>query len=147
MKRSLPKRSNLFLMEMILAILFFALAGAVCIQLFVKARVLSENTSARNQSLVLAKSAASAFEAGDGNLATLKEDYPYSRIEDSTLKIFYDGNWKPCEKKDQIYEMQITIENQNGNLTTASIAVTDSKNEELLRLKADCYQQIKAVME
>lgn len=147
MKRSLPKRSNLFLMEMILAILFFALAGAVCMQLFVKARVLSENTSARNQSLVLAKSAASAFEAGDGNLATLKEDYPYSRIEDSTLKIFYDENWKPCEKKDKIYEMQITIEKQNGNLTTASIAVTDSKNEELLRLKADCYQQIKAVME
>ena len=37
-------RSALFLMELIFSILFFALASAVCVQLFVKAHLLSVST-------------------------------------------------------------------------------------------------------
>lgn len=147
MKRPLPKRSNLFLMEMILAILFFSLASAVCMQLFVKARVLSEKTSAQNHSMVLAKSAASAFEAGDGTLESLQENYPKSLLEDSRLRIYYDEDWKLCTEKEKTYEMCITIEARDGNLTTAIIAVKGSDDAELFRLSASCYQPLKAVME
>lgn len=147
MKRPLPKRSNLFLMEMILAILFFSLASAVCMQLFVKARLLSENTSNRNHSMIVAKSAASAFEAGDGTLESLQESYPKSLLKDSGLRIYYDDDWNLCTEKEKTYEMHIAIEGQDGNLTTATIAVMDSDNAELFCLKADCYQPIKAVME
>ena len=60
MKRTLPKRSNLFLMEMIIAILFFALASAVCMQFFAKSKILSMETSAKNHAMIVAKSAASS---------------------------------------------------------------------------------------
>ena len=44
MKKLSSSRSSLLLMELILAILFFALASAICLQLFVKASLLSRDT-------------------------------------------------------------------------------------------------------
>lgn len=146
MKRSLPKRSNLFLMEMILAILFFSLSSAVCMQLFVAARVLSRDTSARNHAIILAKSAASAFETGDGSLESLQGTYPLGRLEDSVWKVYYDKNWESCEKNDSSYEMHIAIKEQNGNLTTAVIQVFSDESE-LFSLNASSYQPEKAVIE
>lgn len=140
MRRSLPKRSNLFLMEMILAILFFSLASAVCMQLFVKARVLSRNTSAANHAMVLAKSAASAFESSSGDLEDLQKDYPKGSLNASVLEIYYDKNWNPCDKKDSEYTMSIALDEQNGNLSTALITVNLSDKTELFSLKASCYR-------
>lgn len=37
MERTPAKRSSLFLLELMIAILFFCLASAVCVQIFVKA--------------------------------------------------------------------------------------------------------------
>ena len=51
MRKSPPKRSNLFLLELILAIFFFALASAVCIRLFVQARTLTLESHKQNQAL------------------------------------------------------------------------------------------------
>ena len=44
--------SSLFLMELIIAILFFSLASTVCIQLFVKAHLLTEKSVNINQSIL-----------------------------------------------------------------------------------------------
>lgn len=46
-------KSSLFLMELIIAILFFALASAVCIQLFVKSHLLGNTTAEENHALLL----------------------------------------------------------------------------------------------
>ena len=52
MKRRIQRRSNIFLMEIIISILFFSIASAVCIQLFAKAKLQSDNTAALNLSLI-----------------------------------------------------------------------------------------------
>lgn len=44
---------SLFLMELIIAILFFALASAVCIQLFVKSHLLGNTTIRENHALLM----------------------------------------------------------------------------------------------
>ena len=44
-------KSALFLMELILAILFFAAASAVCVQLFVKAHLMSQDTVDLNRAV------------------------------------------------------------------------------------------------
>ena len=40
MERTPAKRSSLFLLELMIAILFFCLASAVCVQIFVKAHTI-----------------------------------------------------------------------------------------------------------
>ena len=71
MRKAPAKRSNLFLLVLILAIFFFALAGAVCLQLFVQARTLSQQTHARNQALVCAQNISALFEAGKGSFSEI----------------------------------------------------------------------------
>lgn len=143
MKRTLPKRSNLFLMEMILAILFFSLASAVCMQLFVKARTLSQKTSQQNHAMSIAKSAASVFEAGDGTLDNLLSEYPNSMSDGTELTIYFDENWDLCSSNDSRYRMTIQPDQQEDGLTLADIHVEDSRQTELFEMTASCYQSRK----
>lgn len=140
MKRTLPKRSNLFLMEMILAILFFSLASAVCMQLFVKARTLSQKTSQQNHAMSIAKSAASIFETGDGTLESLLSEYPDSLAEGTKLTIYYDEKWEACSSKECQYRMTLKLDQQENGLTLADIQVEDSHHTELFDITASCYQ-------
>ena len=47
MKRTPAKRSSLFLLELIIAILFFSLTSAVCVQFFARAHRISRQTQER----------------------------------------------------------------------------------------------------
>ena len=57
--------SSLFLMELILAILFFSVASAVCVQLFARAHTASEQSAALNRAVLAAESAAESFKGAD----------------------------------------------------------------------------------
>lgn len=111
-------KSSLFLMELILAILFFALSSAVCIQLFVKSHILENTTTEENHALLLCQNLSEIF------LNTLPEYYdkdpeemkqcmmslmeadmalPLSvdNSEEISAGIFsfelhFDENWEPC---------------------------------------------------
>ena len=48
MKGTPAKRSSLFLLELIIAILFFSLTSAVCVQIFVRAHLISRQTQELN---------------------------------------------------------------------------------------------------
>ena len=51
MKGTSAKRSSLFLLELIIAILFFSLTSAVCVQIFVRAHLISRQTQELNTAL------------------------------------------------------------------------------------------------
>lgn len=61
------RKTGLFLMELIIAILFFSLAAAICIQLFVKSHMISERSIALNHSILLAQNTAEIFYATNGD--------------------------------------------------------------------------------
>lgn len=126
MKHTLTRRSNLFLMELIIAILFFSLAGALCMQLFLKARTLSAETSNQNHALAQAKSAAAVFEAGDGTLNGISQFFSDSLLSDSgkELCVYYDRFWNSCKEADSKFRMTILLE-QN-----AETAHTDTGNSD-----------------
>lgn len=65
------RKTGLFLMELIIAILFFSLAAAICIQLFVKSHTISERSIALNHSILLAQNTAEIFYATDGDLTEM----------------------------------------------------------------------------
>lgn len=64
-------KSSLFLMELIISILFFSLASAVCIQLFVKAHVLDKHTDEQNHAIVWSQNLAALWQANNGDLNTV----------------------------------------------------------------------------
>lgn len=60
----MKNRATLTLMELLLMVLVFALAAAVCLQLFAAAGRLSGEISRQDQAVLLAQNAAEALKAG-----------------------------------------------------------------------------------
>lgn len=55
-------KSSMFLMELIIAILFFSLASAVCIQLFVKSHILSNAASDESRALLFCQNLSEIYQ-------------------------------------------------------------------------------------
>lgn len=72
-------RSGLFLLELIISILFFSMASAVCIRLFVQAHVMDRDNRNLTQSVKLCENLAEVYTACNGDLDALMEVYPYFR--------------------------------------------------------------------
>ena len=70
--------SRLFLLEMIFVLFFFAITGTVCIQLFVRARQIRQETADLNRAVILTESAADAFRSTDGRAAAVGACFPGS---------------------------------------------------------------------
>lgn len=85
-------------MELIIAILFFSLASAVCIQLFVKSHLISKDTVNRNNAILQAQNLAEAWLAADGNpkqTAALLEHEILSEDGFDALFLLFDKDWVP----------------------------------------------------
>lgn len=95
MERTPAKRSSLFLLELMIAILFFCLASAVCVQIFVKAHTTSRETQELNTALEKVSGYTELFLAD-----ALTED----------TEVFYDTDWQECSKEEASYEIVIRVE-------------------------------------
>ena len=67
-------RASLLLMELLVMVLVFALAAALCLGVFAKAGVLSKAVSRQDRAVVLAQNVAEAWKAGKIPVATLPEE-------------------------------------------------------------------------
>ena len=88
-----PKRSSLFLIELILAIAFFSIAAAICVQFFAKAHALQNESTKLNYALHLATSTAERFRHSDLN----------------SFECYYDYNWNVCEEDQAIYTLKCDV--------------------------------------
>ncbi len=110
-------QSSLFLMELIIAILFFSLASTVCIQLFSKAHLLSQTTVEENHAVIEAQNMAELFLACDGEL-TQMADYaslPEYISSKDTVTLYFDGDWNVCSPESAAYVASLRI--QDTDLT------------------------------
>ena len=69
-------KSGIFLMELILSILFFSIAAAVCVKLFVTSHQLSDQSVKLNHAVAMAESIAEAFYGCNGNAGELETLFP-----------------------------------------------------------------------
>lgn len=65
-------KSSLFLMELIIALLFFSVSSTVCIRLFVKAHALSAQTVDQNYAVNYAQNMAEMFTGCEGDLEAMQ---------------------------------------------------------------------------
>ena len=116
------RKTGLFLMELIIAILFFSLAATICIQLFVKSHMISERSIALNHSILLAQNTAEIFYATNGDpekMASLLgcgESSGTAAIADSdnasTLTLFYTDKFDcldPAEAASAVFQQTILL--------------------------------------
>ena len=93
------RRSGVFLLELMISILFFCIAAAVGLQLFVKSHCISED--AGNMNMAVHKAA----DMED----YLKEEYSYYEKEDNTFLVSFAADWENCKTKDAEYTLWITL--------------------------------------
>lgn len=107
-----PRSSSLFLLELIFSILFFSVASAVCVLVFVRAHILSRDSRALQEAVTLCSNAAEASNASSSAseaLASLAALYPEAAIAEPDanvrsasdpaiyqLSLGFDSNLESC---------------------------------------------------
>lgn len=129
--RSRARSSSLFLMELILAILFFSVASAVCVEFFVKSHLMSHNSEALTHAVNECAGAAEIVCTSDSlaaGLSLLQQQYPEGMYPDwenivpvgdqaqaedfdvnADVKIFYDDSFVPCGENSAAYVLEIHL--------------------------------------
>lgn len=132
MKYYQAHKSSLFLIEIIIAIAFFSLASAVCLQLFVKSHSLSADANELNNAVNLTTSAAESFRQCNGSTEELAQLFPQLKITgENTLAGYYDKDFSSCEKDTASYVMQVSISTED-DLCSANIAFKSTENRAVI---------------
>lgn len=94
-------KSGLFLMEMIVCLLFFALSAAVCAQMFAKSHSISNTAINENHAVIAVSNLAECYYSEFGDLNSISGkffDKNSEVIGDDTLRVYYDEAFQPTDK-------------------------------------------------
>jgi hypothetical protein len=115
-------RSVLFLTELIIAILIFALSMGICGGVFANAFMTAQSATNLNEAVFLSESAAEAFRAYD-DIADFALGVGGDSVGDE-VHVYYDRNWQPLPDPDGAqYSMVVSVSEDDG-LSTAVITVS-----------------------
>ena len=126
MNKQPTRRSSLFLMELIIAILFFSLASTVCVRIFVKSNTLEQESIRLNHAVSAASSVAEIFRNQENPFEILEKQYPDGMKDDNHYKFFYNKDWSLCNKNEAIYTV-IADFTKDGSFESADIQVVSSE--------------------
>ena len=127
MNQQPTRRSSLFLMELIIAILFFSLAATVCVRFFVKSYTLEQESQKLNHAVNAATSVAEIFRNQEQPFSLLAEEYPYGEQAENAYYIYYDINWSLCTSSNAVYTVLLQTA-ENDTFIIGDITVTDNDN-------------------
>lgn len=131
-RKNRAQSSSLFLLELILAILFFSLASAVCVQFFVKAHLLSRDARNINHAVNECSGIAEIVDASNSSedaLDLIQEIYEGAEKDTDvpSIRIYYDDSLIPCGREDGSYVLE-TIFSEGDDMLTADISMEEAKN-------------------
>lgn len=115
--------SSLFLLELILAILFFSVASAVCVRFFVKAHVLSEQAQELNMAVYETSGIAEIVGKSDSMeeaFLLISDHFPALSGDASAFTLYYDADFTPCASDQAAYVIHTALSEEN-RLLQASI--------------------------
>ncbi len=129
-------KSSLFLMEIMINILFFAVLVTICLQLFFKAHTLSENTSVLHRAVTTCTSIAEVYQSNTDGEEIILSIYPNALFLEDTILIYFDENFVPCQKTSGAYRAM--IEKVADNSALISFCTSDS-TENLYSIEVSSY--------
>lgn len=103
-------KTSLVLMELIVTILFFSIASAVCVQLFVRSHLLTKDTKELNNAVGICQSIAEVMNGTDGSLYEIKPYFPSATGDDNYFVVYYDEDFNPTLDIDKYaYFADVTV--------------------------------------
>ena len=144
--------SSLFLLELILAVLFFSVASALCIQIFTKAHLMSQDARDLNFAVNEVSSMAEQISAGTlhSDTAASSDDTasdPSTQMPDDSLQdaaAYYDSGYASCEKADAVYVLTVHYEPENTLLMAHISMDTIADNRNIYTLDVTKHRQRRA---
>lgn len=115
------RQSSMFLIELMIAILFLSLCSAICIRLFINARLTANESYELTQSVTSAQNIAEIIEAAIDENTTADLE---------TLNRYYDDNFNICVKEQAVYFSNI-IFTYSTNMISADISILQNSDTEL----------------
>lgn len=123
-------KSGLFLLELMIIILFFAITSAVCVQLFVTAHLTDQHSSDLNRAVLEVQSAAECFKEGT-TTQELCAMLGAKLNSDSTISVRYDKEWnRSLTGENCPYTLQITNQSLTDGMLSADVSM--HKEDDLL---------------
>ena len=119
--------SSLFLLELILAVLFFSVASALCIQIFTKAHLMSQDARDLNFAV--------------NEVSSMAEQMPDDSLQDAA---YYDSNYASCEKADAVYVLTVHYEPEDTLLKAHISMDTVADNRNIFTLDVTKHRQRRA---
>lgn len=141
MKHSSNNRSGLFLLEIVIAILFFAIVSAVCLRAFAKSHTLSQQASDTNHAISNMENVAELLKSVDPEdlknhdkiTTTLQTVYPELSIQYRIWDIYFDSDWEACNIDDAVYQITATDKTDIFTDTVSDTSTTNPDNGQSVR--------------
>ena len=141
-------KSSLFLIELIIAIFFFLLASAVCVQLFAFAHLKSEESIHRNLAVLQAQTIAEQFRNEKGDVDMLLQtaifdgsDGVYTCYFDTTGE-FIDMDSEPSA--DEHFVMTLVPTTEENRLATLAISIQPPQGDTaIFEMETSIYNSYK----
>jgi hypothetical protein len=140
-------------MELIIAILFFAVASTICVRLFVSAHLLSQESIGINNSVLWVQNLSEVFNGKKGKLKDIADFYSVSSVvlvsseenpEIGTLVMFFDKDWEVIDyplsdgaPEGAKYELMLTVSQRPASEVYADCGSADEYTGNAL--KGDIY--------
>ena len=122
-------KSGLFLMELIIAICFFAVASGICVQLFASAYTISRRGEGMQMAVMHSQSAISVFRHTRADIDEMAH-FLYGQIAGNEIIVSFDDNWVITNVEPR-YIMTIRVDKVQVP-ALADIQVYDTRMEEEL---------------
>lgn len=141
--------TSLFLMELMVAILFFSIASAVCMQLFARAHLIDLKTRNLNRAVAVSESILEGVRGCEDPMEGVRLLYPEASAEgtvsgksdtaSAVMTIYFDPEWNAVQDESAPFVCNVTI-NRNGSLLNTIVQIRDvEKSKELYSLSTAKY--------
>lgn len=133
MNRTGKSQASLFLIELILAVLFFSLGSSICIRVFAQASLISREAADLSFASSQVSSAAAVFRSSDDPAADAARFFSGAETEPDGFSVFYDESRTLCTEEQAVYTMTVTLSETDG-MIHAHISMSGSDGEIIYKL-------------
>lgn len=134
-------KAPLALMEQVVMVLVFALATALCLQVFVFSNQVSKRNAAIDHAVLEAQNAAETIKAA-GDIAILMDTMDAQVEDQALLVVHYDQDWNLTSSSEGVYRLLAQNCSDRSGLGKAQITVDDGTGQDTLFSLTVAWQEV-----
>lgn len=125
-------------MELIFAILFFAIASVVCVQIFAKAHTMVGDAKDLNYAVNECSSVAETIAVSDSDktaIDLIAARYESAEADNNKITAYFDKDFAQCSKEEAAYILQTEV-SYESRMLSADISVSEAGGDEIYGVSA-----------